>query len=101
MNEFGQTPQFVDWFARLADLTARARIRSRLRQAMAGHFGDCTPVGEGVSEMRIHHGPGYRVYYAREGATVYLLLAGGDKSSQGRDIAKAKALWADAKKGTP
>ena len=101
VNEFGQTTQFADWFARLADKTARARIRSRIRQAMAGLFGDCAPVGEGVSEMRIHYGPGYRVYYAREGAAVYLLLAGGDKSSQRRDIAEAKALWADVKKGKP
>ena len=101
VNEFGQTPQSADWFARLADKKAKGRIRSRIVQAMVGLFGDCAPVGEGVSEMRIHYGPGYRVYFAREGATVYLLLAGGDKSSQRRDIAEAKAIWTEAKKGKP
>lgn len=64
----------------------------RIRSAQAGNFGDCAPVGEGVSEMRIHAGPGYRVYYARRGETVYLLLCGGDKSRQKRDIQQAKAL---------
>lgn len=64
----------------------------RIRSAEAGNFGDCEPVGEGVSEMRIHTGPGYRVYFTRRGETVYLLLAGGDKSSQKRDIVLAKKL---------
>ena len=68
---------------------------------MTGSFGDCALVGGGVSEMRVHYGSDYRVYYARKGATVYLLLAGGDKSSQQRDIAAAKSIWADVKKGKP
>lgn len=63
-----------------------ARILSRLDSAALGNFGDCEPVGEGVSEMRIHFGPGYRVYYKRRGTEVYLLLLGGDKSTQKRDI---------------
>jgi putative addiction module killer protein len=65
---------------------------ARLRSAMLGNFGDCEPVGEGVSEMRIHAGPGYRVYFLRTGATLYLLLTGGDKSSQKQDIIRAKEM---------
>ena len=93
MNRFRETPQFIRWFDALDDEIARARIRSRLRQASLGGFGDCEPVGEGVSEMRIDYGPGYRIYYAREGKTVYVLLAGSDKDSQRRAIKTAKALW--------
>jgi putative addiction module killer protein len=69
---------------------AKARILARLLSAALGNFGDCEPVGEGVSEMRIHVGAGYRVYYTRTGSTVYVLLAGGLKASQAKDIAKAK-----------
>jgi putative addiction module killer protein len=68
----------------------RPRILARLRSAMLGNFGDCEPVGEGVSEMRIHVGQGYRVYFVRMGPTIYVLLTGGDKSSQKNDIARAK-----------
>jgi len=71
---------------------AKARIAQRLDAAVAGHFGDCEPVGEGVSEMRIHVGAGYRVYFARRGELVYLLLCGGDKASQRRDIKRAKQM---------
>ena len=74
------------------------RILSRVVAAETGNFGDCEPVGEGVSEMRIHYGPGYRVYFAQEGIHVYLLIAGGDKGSQDRDIKQAKALWTELKK---
>ena len=70
----------------------RARIIHRIRSAELGNFGDSTPVGEGVSEMRIHVGPGYRLYYTRRGELVYLLLVGGDKSSQKRDIKRAIAI---------
>jgi putative addiction module killer protein len=73
-------------------LKGKARIIARIRSAEHGNFGDCEPVGEGVSEMRIHTGPGYRVYYSRRGKIVYLLLSGGDKSSQKRDIKRAKAI---------
>jgi putative addiction module killer protein len=83
---------FDGWLASLADQKAKARILARLASAALGHFGDCAPVGEGVSEMRIHYGPGYRVYFIRKGASVYLLLTGGDKASQRRDIRRAKRL---------
>jgi putative addiction module killer protein len=81
----------------LADTKAKARILARLRSATFGNFGDCEAVGEGVSEMRVHAGPGYRVYFTRKGATVYLLLAGGDKSTQKRDISRAKAMARELK----
>ena len=77
---------------RLCQEAGKARIISRIRSAEAGNFGDCEPVGEGVSEMRVHYGPGYRVYYSRKGDVVYLLLCGGNKSTQKSDIKQAKAL---------
>lgn len=73
----------------MKDKVDRARIAHRIRSAEHGNFGDCEPVGEGVSEMRVHVGPGYRVYYTRRGVVVYLLLLVGDKSSQKRDIKRA------------
>ena len=89
MNTFLRTDEFDAWLADLTDNVARARIVHRIRSAEHGNFGDCEPVGEGVSEMRIHVGPGYRAYYTRRGAVIYLLLLGGDKSSQKRDIKRA------------
>src|SRR5882757_9118855 len=89
MNSFLRSAAFDVWLSGLADQKAKARILARLRSASLGNFGDCEPVGEGVSEMRIHFGPGYRVYYVRVGATMYFLLCGGDKRSQKRDIARA------------
>ena len=83
---------FDTWLRRLLDIKAKARILARIKSAEHGNFGDCQPVGEGVSEMRVHVGPGYRVYFTRQGSLVYVLLCGGDKSSQDRDIEKAKAL---------
>jgi len=88
-----QTPEFSVWFAAMRDRVAQARIGKRLDQASAGNFGDSEPVGEGVSEMRIDVGQGYRVYFARQGAVVYVILLGGDKNSQRRDIKRAKAIW--------
>ena len=93
MNTVNRTTTFSQWHANLKDLKARARIIVRIRQAEQGNFGDTEPVGEGVFEMRIHFGPGYRVYFAREGRVVYLLLSGGDKSTQQRDIKAAIKMW--------
>ena len=76
---------------------AKARITRRLQRIGAGHFGDCEPVGEGVSEVRIAVGPGYRVYFARLDAAVYVVPLGGDKNSQPRDIKRAKAMWREMK----
>jgi putative addiction module killer protein len=87
-----RSSDFDEWLRALADLKAKARILARLRSATFGAFGDCEAVGEGVSEMRIHIGPGYRVYFVRTGATVYVLLTGGDKSRQKQDIARAKRM---------
>jgi len=95
MNEFLRTPTFDRWFSGVRDLVAKARIVRRLQQAQAGNFGDCEPVGEGVSEMRIHVGAGWRVYFVRRGQTVYLLLCGGDKKTQNKDIEMAKKLAQD------
>ena len=89
MNTFLRTDEFDSWLAALKDKQGRARIVHRIRSAEHGNFGDCEPVGEGVSEMRIHVGPGYRVYYTRRGEVIYFLLSGGDKSSQKRDIKRA------------
>jgi putative addiction module killer protein len=80
------TEVFDDWFAALRDKHGKARIQARIDRTQLGNFGDCEPVGEGVSEMRIHHGPGYRVYFVQRGLEVVILLAGGDKSSQTKDI---------------
>lgn len=88
MNYFERTAEFDKWLDGLRDPAARMRIVRRINAAASGNFGDCQPVGESVSEMRIHYGPGYRVYFTRIGNTVYLLLAGGNKSSQKRDIAR-------------
>jgi len=89
MNTFLRSEEFDAWLSALKDKLGRARIIHRIRSAEHGNFGDCEPVGEGVSEMRIHFGPGYRVYYIRRGEVIYLLLLGGDKSSQKRDIKRA------------
>ena len=86
MNTFLRTEAFDVWLSNLKDKVGRARIIHRVRSAEHGNFGDCEPVGEGVSEMRVHVGPGYRIYYTRRGEVIYLLLVGGDKSSQKRDI---------------
>jgi len=89
VNIFERSDEFDAWLAGLRDKTGRARIIHRIRSAEHGNFGDCKPVGEGVSEMRVHVGPGYRVYFTRRAKVIYLLLVGGDKSSQKRDIKRA------------
>lgn len=83
---------FDEWLAGLSDQRGKARILARLTSAALGNFGDCEPVGDGVSEMRIHFGPGYRIYFVRRGETVYVMLNGGDKGSQKRDIERAKDM---------
>lgn len=87
--------EFVAWLEGLRGSRARKRIANRLDRLRGALFGDAKSVGGGVSELRIDHGPGYRVYFARRGDVVVVLLCGGDKSSQQRDIRKAKALLAD------
>lgn len=89
MNIFQKSDEFDAWLAGLKDPVGKARIALRLDRAARGNFGDCEAVGGGVSEMRIHYGPGYRVYFTRRGMVVYLLLLGGDKATQKRDIKRA------------
>jgi putative addiction module killer protein len=95
MYEIRQTDAFRDWYARLADVRGRARIRARLERLSHGHFGDARFVGDGVSELRVDFGPGYRVYYIRGGSALVILLCGGDKGSQDRDIRRARAMAAE------
>lgn len=92
MIELKQTEVFRKWRTKLKDVNARAAIASRLDRLMFGHVGDAEPVGKGVSELRIHYGPGYRVYFQRRGDTIIVLLCGGDKGSQARDIKAALRL---------
>jgi putative addiction module killer protein len=90
--EIRQTDEYAQWFGSLRDRIARARIDIRLRRLSLGNPGDVKPVGEGVSELRIDYGPGYRVYFVQRGQTLVVLLAGGNKRTQGRDIATALDL---------
>lgn len=89
-----QTEDFRTWFGNLRDRHARARIEARFSRVRAGNFGDAKSVGGGVRELRIHYGPGYRIYFARRGSAVVLLLAGGVKNSQQEDIRRAMSLAA-------
>lgn len=92
MNTIHTTETFNDWFRNLKDRKASVRIQVRIDRAEDGNFGDCAPVGGGVLEMRIHYGPGYRVYFKQVGREVVILLAGGDKSTQKHDIKTALEL---------
>ena len=92
MIEIRQTEAYFHWFDSLHDRQARARINARIRRVSLGNFGDVKPIGEGVSELRIDFGPGYRVYFVQRGQTLVVLLAGGDKRTQDRDIKKALKL---------
>jgi len=92
MIEIRQTDEYAEWFNGLRDRQARARINTRIRRLSLGNPGDVKPVGEGVSELRIDYGPGYRVYFFQRGETLVILLAGGDKRTQNRDIRTALEL---------
>ncbi len=92
MFDLRQTEIFTQWRSKLKDEIARAAIALRLTRLGLGHAGDASPVGDGVSELRIHYGPGYRIYFQRRGKTIVVLLCGGVKSTQAKDIAKAKKL---------
>ncbi|WP_213941014.1 type II toxin-antitoxin system RelE/ParE family toxin [Pseudomonas sp. dw_612] len=89
MIHFEKSRVFADWLDSLKDTIGKALIIARLRSAEHGNFGDCEPVGAAVYEMRVHYGPGYRMYFTRRGEVVYFLLIGGDKSTQKRDIKRA------------
>ena len=92
MLEIRETSAYAAWSSALRDRTAKARIDIRIRRLSLGNLGDTRPVGEGVSELRIHYGPGYRIYLKKQDDALVILLAGGDKSSQDKDIRLAKDL---------
>lgn len=91
-NENGKEP-FTEWLYQLRDAMIRKRILARVSRLQQGNYGDCEVVGEGVSELRLFFGPGYRVYFGEHGHNIVVLLSGGDKSSQSKDIQQAKAYW--------
>jgi putative addiction module killer protein len=92
VNTIIRTHAFDGWLSKLRDLRGKARIIERIRSAERGNFGDCQSVGDGVSELRLHYGPGYRVYFCRMSNSVYVLLCGGTKRRQRRDIRRAQGL---------
>ena len=93
-----KTDEFDKWLKKLKDLKAKAKILFRIQRIENdGNFGDCQPVGQGISELRIHYAKGYRVYLKEYGDKIVLLLNGGDKSTQSKDIAKAKKIWTEYK----
>ncbi len=97
VTEEGRAP-FAEWLDSLRDIRGRVKIRTRLDRVRLGNISDRTSVGEGVQELRIDFGPGYRVYFGQAGVKVVLLLCGGDKSTQTQDILQAKSYWKDYKK---
>ena len=99
MLELKQTETFQKWRTSLTDVKVLGLIASRLDRLAFGHPGDAQPIGEGISELRIHYGPGYRVYFQQRGNTIIVLLCGGDKSTQAKDIKTAKRLaseWSES-----
>ena len=97
MYQLQQTDVFASWLIGLRDVRGQARILARLKSARLGNLGDCKPVGSGVREMRVHTGPGYRVYFVQKKLVILVLLCGGSKSSQVQDIARAKKLAQELK----
>ncbi len=95
MSEVQKTEEFDEWLSGLVDQKAQAKIASRIERLGFGNPGDVKPVGEGVSEMRVPYGPGYRVYFKQMGRAIVVILCGGDKSSQAKDIRRAKEIAAD------
>ncbi len=91
-DENGHEP-YTSWFKDLQDKVGKARIETRLRRLESGNYGDYKPVGDGVLELRLFFGPGYRVYFGEEAGNIIILLIGGDKDSQDKDIKKAKGYW--------
>ncbi len=94
----GREP-FNEWLGTIRDTEIQARIRAHLERLEDGNLGDCRSVGDGVFELRMHFGAGYRIYFGQIGNTIILLLCGGDKSSQRRDIRRAKTYWSEYKRG--
>lgn len=102
MKEIIRSETFSDWLSSLKDSRARSRVLSRIDRMREGNFGDAEPIGDGLSEARIHYGPGYRVYFMQQGDVIVVLLCGGDKSSQTKDIKQARRIakaWREAKNG--
>ena len=97
MTKILETEEFSDWLEDLPDSTARTKISARVQRLAHGNPGDVKSIGKGISELRIHHGPGYRVYFQRKGNVLIVLLCGGDKSSQRKDIERAIRLAAKRK----
>ena len=98
-TEDGRVP-YWEWRASLHDTKTRAIIDARIARLRAGNFGHCAPVGEGVLELKINYGPGFRIYFGQVGSQIVLLLCGGDKSTQNKDVSKAKGFWQDYKART-
>tara|TARA_A100001391_G_C5080436_1_gene279937 strand:- start:2102 stop:2404 length:303 start_codon:yes stop_codon:yes gene_type:complete len=99
MFEVRRTDEFIDWLRGLKDVSARARIARRIDRIAQGNLGDAKSIGDGVSELRFTFGPGYRVYYTRRGDVIVILLCGGNKGSQTRDIKRAKAMAKEIEDG--
>jgi putative addiction module killer protein len=98
--EVERTLEFTRWLEGLRDRRGAMKISTRIDRLAAGHWGDVKPIGGGLSELRIHHGPGYRLYLAQKGPVWVILLCGGDKGSQARDIAEAQRIWKSLNRDT-
>lgn len=100
IEEIGRSSAFLKWYFDLGDFETRARVRARLVRMQSGNLGDCSSVGSGVYELRMFFGPGYRVYFVLRGEAVIILLCGGDKSTQKRDIKQAQRIWREFRNET-